>query len=80
VGKTALLERFQQDLRNARWSWGACDGLFTPPLSADAVRALADGSDLEAAALYELTGGNPFYVTEVLRAGTAEVPASARDA
>ena len=27
VGKTALLERFQRDLRDARWSWGACDGL-----------------------------------------------------
>ena len=191
VGKTALLERFQRDLRGARWSWGACDGLFTPrplgplydladqlggelleqfsrgssrdelfrallrqvsgpgpvnvvvvedihwadeatmdllrfagrrlrdtrvllivtfrdddlatddqlrvalgelarhrttrrialaPLSADAVRALAGGSSLEAAALYQLTGGNPFYVTEVLRAGMAEVPASARDA
>ena len=191
VGKTALLERFQRDLRDARWSWGACDGLFTPrplgplydladqlggelldlctrgadrdelfrallrqvsgpgplnvvvvedvhwadeatmdllrfagrrlrearvllvvtfrdddlaaddqlrvalgelarhrttrrialaPLSADAVRALAGGSDLEAAALYQLTGGNPFYVTEVLQAGMAEVPASARDA
>jgi DNA-binding CsgD family transcriptional regulator/tetratricopeptide (TPR) repeat protein len=191
VGKTALLERFQRELRDARWSWGACDGLFTPrplgplydladqlggelldrfargadrdelfrallrqvsgpgplnvvvvedvhwadeatmdllrfagrrlretrvllvvtfrdddlatddqlrvalgelarhrttrrialaPLSADAVRALAGGSDLEAAALYRLTGGNPFYVTEVLRAGMAEVPASARDA
>jgi len=191
VGKTALLERFQRELPDARWSWGACDGLFTPrplgplydladqlggelldlcargadrdelfrallrqvsgpgplnvvvvedvhwadeatmdllrfagrrlretrvllvvtyrdddlatddqlrvalgelarhrttrrialtPLSADAVRALADGSDLEAAALYQLTGGNPFYVTEVLQAGMAEVPASARDA
>jgi DNA-binding CsgD family transcriptional regulator/tetratricopeptide (TPR) repeat protein len=191
VGKTALLERFQRELRDARWSWGACDGLFTPrplgplydladqlggelldlcargasrddlfrallrqvsgpgpvnvvvvedihwadeatmdllrfagrrlrdarvllvvtfrdddlatddqlrvalgelarhrttrrialaPLSADAVRALADGSSLEAAALYQLTGGNPFYVTEVLQAGMAEVPASARDA
>ncbi len=30
VGKTALLERFQRDLPDARWSWGACDGLFTP--------------------------------------------------
>ena len=30
VGKTALLERFQHDLPDARWSWGACDGLFTP--------------------------------------------------
>jgi len=38
VGKTALLERFQRDLRDARWSWGACDGLFTPrPLGASAV-------------------------------------------
>ena len=191
VGKTALLERFQRDLRNARWSWGACDGLFTPrplgplydladqlggelldlcargahrdelfrallrqvsgpgplnvvvvedvhwadeatmdllrfagrrlrearlllivtfrdddlatddqlrvalgelarqrstrrisltALSACAVQELASGSDLEAAALYQLTGGNPFYVTEVLQAGMAEVPASARDA
>jgi DNA-binding CsgD family transcriptional regulator/tetratricopeptide (TPR) repeat protein len=191
VGKTALLERFQRDLPDARWSWGACDGLFTPrplgplydladqlggelldlcargadrdelfrallrqvsepgpvnvvvvedvhwadeatmdllrfagrrlrearsllvvtyrddeqavddplrvalgelvrhrttrrialaPLSADAVRALATGSELEAAALYRLTGGNPFYVTEVLQAGMAEVPVSARDA
>jgi DNA-binding CsgD family transcriptional regulator/tetratricopeptide (TPR) repeat protein len=191
VGKTALLERFQRDLPDARWFWGACDGLFTPrplgplydladqlggelldlcvrgagreelfrgllrqisgpgtlnvvvvedvhwadeatidllrfagrrlreatvllvvtyrdddlaaddplrialgelarqrstrrisltPLSAGAVTALARGSDLEAAALYRLTGGNPFYVTEVLQAGMAEVPASARDA
>jgi tetratricopeptide (TPR) repeat protein len=30
VGKTALLEWFQRDLPDARWSWGACDGLFTP--------------------------------------------------
>ena len=30
VGKTALLERFQHELRDARWSWGVCDGLFTP--------------------------------------------------
>jgi hypothetical protein len=29
VGKTALLEWFQRDLSDARWSWGACDGLFT---------------------------------------------------
>ena len=33
VGKTALLERFQRDLPDARWSWGACDGLFTPARS-----------------------------------------------
>jgi len=191
VGKSALVERLHDDLADACWSWGACDGLFTPrplgplfdlantlggelgdlcragaaredlfrallrqvsesgtlnvmvvedvhwadeatvdmlrflgrrlraapvlliatyrddgvaaddplrialgdlatqrstrrvelaPLSADAVRILAGGSGLEAAALYRLTGGNPFYVTEVVQAGLGVVPSSARDA
>lgn len=30
VGKTALLEQCRRELPDARWSWGACDGLFTP--------------------------------------------------
>ena len=191
VGKSALVEQFQCDLPDARWSWGACDGLFTPrplgplfdiadqlggelldlcrasagrdelfgallrqvsepgtldvvvvedvhwadestvdllrflgrrirnaavlllvtyrdedlagtdplraalgelarqrparrvelgPLSAEAVRRLAGSSGLDAAELHRLTGGNPFYVTEVLQAGMSEVPAAARDA
>lgn len=191
VGKSALVERLQSDLPDARWCWGACDGLFTPrplgplldladqlggklldlcraraardelfaallrqiteprtlnvvvvedvhwadeatvdllrflgrrlanapvlliatyrdedlaagdplrtalgelarqrptrrvglaPLSADAVRHLAAASGLDAAELYRLTGGNPFYVTEVIQAGMSEVPAAARDA
>ena len=50
------------------------------PLSADAVRELAGDQGLDAAALYRLTGGNPFYVTEVVQSGMDEVPASARDA
>jgi AAA ATPase domain len=191
VGKSALVEQLQRDMPDARWSWGACDGVFTPrplvplfdladqlggdlldlcqaraareelfrallrqisqpgrldvvvledihwadeatidllrflgrrirdagllliatyrddglaasdplrlalgdlstqrstrrvrlaPLTGDAVRVLADGTGLEAAALYRLTGGNPFYVTEVLQAGVDRVPDSARDA
>jgi DNA-binding CsgD family transcriptional regulator/tetratricopeptide (TPR) repeat protein len=191
VGKSALLERLQSDLPDADWSWGACDGLFTPrplgplfdladqlggellelcrghasreelfsalrrrvnvpgtlnvvvvedmhwadeatmdlvrflgrrlrdaavlviatyrddglttsdplrlalgevatqrstrriglaPLSADAVRVLAEGTGLEAAELYRLTGGNPFFVTEVVQAGINSVPQSALDA
>jgi DNA-binding CsgD family transcriptional regulator/tetratricopeptide (TPR) repeat protein len=191
VGKSTLVERLHDDLADACWSWGACDGLFTPrplgplfdlastlggelgdlcragaaredlfrallrqvsesetlnimvvedvhwadeatvdmlrflgrrlraapvlliatyrddglaaddplrialgdlatqrstrrvelaPLSADAVRILAGGSGLEAAALHRLTGGNPFYVTEVVQAGLGVVPSSARDA
>ncbi len=50
------------------------------PLSAAAVRILAGGTELEAAALCRLTGGNPFYVTEVVRSGLSEVPPTARDA
>ena len=190
VGKTAVLEQFQRDLPAARWSWGACDSLFTPrplgplfdlagqlggeldrlcrtgggreelfsallrqvsdgatlnvlviedihwadeatidllrflgrrlksaralviasyrdeglttdhplrvalgdlaglrsihrvtlaPLSPPGVRLLAAASGLDPAELYRLTGGNPFFVTEVLQAGMREVPAAARD-
>ena len=191
AGKSALVEQLQHDLPEARWYWGACDGLFTPrplgplfdiatklggelldlcradasreslfsallrqisepgqlhvlvvedvhwadeatidllrflgrrlrdtpvlllttyrdeglapthplrmalgdlatqrsvrrislaPLTADAVRVLAGDCGLEPAALYRLTGGNPFYVTEVVQSGMGEVPPSARDA
>ncbi len=191
VGKTALLERLARDLPGARWSWGACDGLFTPrplgplfdiatqlggpleelcragagrdelfgallrqasepgaldilviedvhwadeatidllrflgrrlktvpalliasyrddglaadhrlrlalgdlaalrstnrvrldPLSAAGVLLLSAASGLDPAELFRLTGGNPFYITEVLQAGVSEVPAAARDA
>jgi DNA-binding CsgD family transcriptional regulator/tetratricopeptide (TPR) repeat protein len=191
VGKTALLERFEQDLPDAVWAWGMCDGMFTPrplgplfdvaarlggellalchgaaprdalfrallgqidvpgrltvvvvedvhwadeatldlirflgrrlrgvpallvatyrddrlgdddplrlvlgelaaqrptrrmalpPLSAAAVQEMARGAPVEADELFRLTGGNPFFVTEVLRADGAGLPASARDA
>jgi DNA-binding CsgD family transcriptional regulator/tetratricopeptide (TPR) repeat protein len=191
VGKSALVDQFARDEPAARWSWGACDGLFTPrplgplfdiaeqlggellglcraraareelfgallrqvsdsealnvvviedvhwadeatldllgflsrrvrnaavlliatyrtdglaagdplrlalgelgrhrttrrivlaPLSQNAVGLLAAGSGLEAGALFRLTGGNPFYVTEVVRSGRGQIPASARDA
>jgi tetratricopeptide (TPR) repeat protein len=191
IGKSALVEQLRHDLPEARWSWGACDGLFTPrplgplfdmagqlggelaelcragaareelfrallaqvsapgtlnvlvvedvhwadeatvdllrflgrrlwdapvllittyrddslaaddplrialgdlatqrstrrvdlaPLSSEAVRVLAAGTGLDAAELYRLTAGNPFYVTEVVAAGLGVVPVSARDA
>jgi len=50
------------------------------PLSAAAVAALSAGSGLDAAELYRVTGGNPFYVTETLRTGLDQVPRSAVDA
>ncbi len=50
------------------------------PLSVGAVQILAANRGFDAAALYRLTGGNPFYLTEVMQSGSSEVPASARDA
>jgi tetratricopeptide (TPR) repeat protein len=50
VGKTALLEAFRDQVLDAVWAWGACDGLSTPrPLSPlhDIGREL--GGDLRAA-------------------------------
>ncbi len=191
IGKTALLEAFQQQLKGVRWLWGACDGLLTPrplgplfdigsqldgelatlcrqgaprdqlfaaflaeigspatftvavmedvhwadeatidllnflgrrlsrrnalvlvtyrdsevgadhplrivlgdlatqratrrmrlpPLSEKAVRLLADQRDIDAAELHRVTGGNPFYVREMLEAGWPSVPPTVRDA
>jgi predicted ATPase/DNA-binding CsgD family transcriptional regulator len=38
------------------------------PLSADAVRVLATGTSVDAGQLHGITGGNPFFVAEVLAA------------
>jgi predicted ATPase len=54
--------------------------LPVPPLSAEAVAELAESSELDAAELHRLTGGNPFLVTEVLASGTGAVPATVQDA
>jgi DNA-binding CsgD family transcriptional regulator/tetratricopeptide (TPR) repeat protein len=51
-----------------------------PPLSRDAVSALAEPYGVDARELHRTTGGNPFFVTEVLAAGSADVPAIVRDA
>lgn len=50
-------------------------------LSADGVREMAAGGDADATELHRLTGGNPFFVTQVLAFGGAEpVPISISDA
>jgi DNA-binding CsgD family transcriptional regulator len=53
--------------------------LSLPVLSEAAVRALAAGRHPDPAALYLRTGGNPFFVTEVLASGGDEVPPTVRD-
>ena len=54
--------------------------LWLAPLSRQAVAVLAGPHGLDPAALYERTGGNPFFVTEVLAAGEQAIPATVTDA
>lgn len=49
------------------------------PLSEEAVGVLTAHSGLDPVALYRQTGGNPFFVTEVLASGGG-IPATVRDA
>jgi DNA-binding CsgD family transcriptional regulator/tetratricopeptide (TPR) repeat protein len=51
-----------------------------PPLSPVAVNTLAAGSGVSGDDLYALTGGNPFFVNEVLGVNSPTLPVSARDA
>jgi DNA-binding CsgD family transcriptional regulator len=50
------------------------------PLSEMAVRTLVGDQTLDPAALHRQTGGNPFFVTEVLASGSGGIPATVRDA
>jgi DNA-binding CsgD family transcriptional regulator/tetratricopeptide (TPR) repeat protein len=54
--------------------------LDIPRLTPAAVRVLAAGSGLPADELHHLTGGNPFFLAEVLRDRGSSLPASAREA
>ncbi len=51
-----------------------------PPLSAAAVALLAQESGRDAALLHRITGGNPFFVREVLASHDERVPETVRDA
>jgi DNA-binding CsgD family transcriptional regulator len=54
---------------------------ITPaPLSEAAVKSLAEDSGWAPSDLHRVTGGNPFFVTEVLAARGSGVPISVRDA
>jgi DNA-binding CsgD family transcriptional regulator len=59
---------------------GGVRRLALPPLSRQAVARLAEGSALDPDELYRLTGGNPFYVSEVVAAREPGAPRSVRDA
>jgi ATP/maltotriose-dependent transcriptional regulator MalT len=50
------------------------------PLSPKGVAELAEAHDVDAEQLYLTTGGNPFFVMEVLAAGGEQIPETVRDA
>jgi len=58
----------------------AVDRLSIEPLSQDGVEMLAADAEIDAGELYRKTGGNPFFVTEVLAAGDGAIPPTVRDA
>jgi DNA-binding NarL/FixJ family response regulator len=58
----------------------AVDRVSIEPLSQEGVAALAGNADVDTSELYRKTGGNPFFVTEVLAAGDGAIPPTVRDA
>jgi DNA-binding CsgD family transcriptional regulator/tetratricopeptide (TPR) repeat protein len=54
--------------------------LTVPPLSPHAVAELAAPREVDAVELHRLTGGNAFFVTEVLASGNGAIPPTVRDA
>ena len=50
------------------------------PLSVDAVKTLAATSSIDPVVLHAATGGNPFFVTEILANANGTLPATVRDA
>jgi DNA-binding CsgD family transcriptional regulator/tetratricopeptide (TPR) repeat protein len=50
------------------------------PLSISSVRSMAEGSGLDVNELYRQTGGNPFFVSEVLATPNELIPPTVRDA
>jgi DNA-binding CsgD family transcriptional regulator/tetratricopeptide (TPR) repeat protein len=51
-----------------------------PPLSASAVGTLAEHHGVDGDELFSATNGNPFFVNEVLAAGSGRIPETVRDA
>ena len=64
------------ELTGQRWT----RRIDLPPLSPAGVRHLAEGTTYSPEELHRLTGGNPFFLIEVLGCPCDEVPVSASDA
>jgi DNA-binding CsgD family transcriptional regulator/tetratricopeptide (TPR) repeat protein len=58
----------------------AVSRLEVPPLTAAGVAELVAGTGMDADALYRETGGNAFFVAEVISAGGQQLPSTVQDA
>jgi DNA-binding CsgD family transcriptional regulator len=54
--------------------------LSLQPLSSDAVRTMVEGRPIDPEQLHSLTGGNPFFVSEMLEHDGNDLPVTVRDA
>jgi DNA-binding CsgD family transcriptional regulator len=59
---------------------GSYTRMQLPPLSKNAVEKMAEEKGLNGQDLYVISGGNPFYVTEILASSNAGVPENIKDA
>ena len=76
AGGDHALRRVMGDLATVR----SVHRLVVPPLSEFAVHELAERHGRDGALLHAVTGGNAFFVTEVLDAPGHDVPGTVRDA
>lgn len=60
--------------------WPIAEHIRLEPLTVAAVRQLVGDGDVDIVALHRETGGNPFFVTEVLATPDRRLPATVRDA
>ncbi len=87
--KTLLILTYREDEAGSKHQLRSVLGDLPPqhtirlrlePLSEQAVAILAQEMDRSAKGIYEVTRGNPFFVTEVLRNEAGAIPATVRDA
>ncbi len=87
--KTLVLLTYREDEIGSKHPLHAMLGDLPPqdttrlpldPLSEQAVEMLARRMNRPSAGIYEATNGNPFFVTEILRNESGDIPATVRDA
>lgn len=87
--KTLLILTYREDEAGSKHQLQSVLGDLPPqrtirlrlePLSEQAVAILSRAMNRPAKGIYEATRGNPFFVTEVLRNDTGDIPATVRDA